>query len=296
MSKNRYFINFPIITYENVKAIDITERVVFLNSSLKNPYLFYPYDLTDDERADQFANRYYNDPYKSWILYLGNQIVDPYYEWYMPQNVFNDYLNSKYKSINPECPISGYQLAQNKIKSYQNNWYDSENISLSDYDALPPTLIKYWQPVYGFNDKIISYKRVQSNNTINTNGIRSYVISNTSFIENEVCNIVFSNNATGQGQVLSLANNTLFLQHLSGTTYSNTNMSGYIYGEESGVNTSFSNSTFIVDNLLPEEVLYWSPVTYYDFENFKNEYNKTIKVLDSAYTANVSIGLKSLLS
>ena len=70
MSQDKYFNNFPIITYNSKPAVDITKRVVMLNYALKNPYLFYPYEIIANERPDQFSNRYYEDQYKSWILYL----------------------------------------------------------------------------------------------------------------------------------------------------------------------------------------------------------------------------------
>jgi len=296
MAQSRYFTNFPTITYQGTQALDITERVVFLNNALKNPYLFYPYDITDDERADQFCNRYYNDSYKSWILYLSNQITDPYHEWYMSQDVLADLINTKYQSVNANCNISGYQLAQQKIKYYHNNWYQSENISVSEFDALPGTLINYWEPVYGYNNNVVEYKRKQEDQSIVTNKIISYSIANTGFIKDEICNIVFDNNNLGQGQVASVSNNTLYVQHTSGTTVSAiSNNVSYIYGQESQTNTYFYSANVIANNLLPEEEIYWAPVYYFDYENAKNESNKSIKVLDSAYSSNVANTLKSLL-
>ena len=296
MAQSRYFINFPTITYNSTQAVDITERVVFLNNALKNPYLFYPYDISDDERPDQFANRYYSDSFKSWILYLSNQFTDPYYEWYMPQDILGDFINTKYQSASANCTTPGYQLAQQKIKYYQNNWFQSENISVSDFDALPGTLIKYWEPVYGYNSSIIAYQRKQDDQTIVTNAIVSYFVANTGFINDEICNIVFDNNNVGQGQVVSVANNILYIQHTSGTTLANiSNNISYIYGQESQTNTYFYSANSVANNLLIEEQIYWTPVYYFDYENAKNESTKSIKVLDSAYSANIANTLKNLL-
>lgn len=296
MAKTPYFSNFPTISYKGVQALDITERVVFLNNALKNPYLFYPYDISDDERADQFSNRYYKDSYKSWILYLGNQFLDPYFDWYIPQDVFADFLDTKYKSASNNCNISGYQLSQQKIKYYQNNWYQAENISPSGFDALPGTLIKYWEPIYGYNNNAIAYSRKQVDQIITTNSIVSYSIQNEGFIKDEICNIVFDNNNVGQGQVASVANNVLYVQHTSGTTVANiTNNVSYIYGQETQTNTYFYSANVVAKNLLPEEEIYWSPVYYFDYETNKNESNKTIKVLNSAYSANVANALKNSL-
>lgn len=293
MATNRYFSNFPIINYNSQNAVNITERVIFLNNALSNPYVFYPYTISDNERPDQFANRYYNDPYKSWMVYLGNQIIDPYYGWYMNTDDFNNFITAKYGST---------FLAQSKIKYYENNWYQSDNIAVNVYDALPYNLLQYWQPVYNYYNNIITYSRTQSNNIISTNSIRSYNVSNTSFITDEVCNIFFDNNHTGQGQILSINTdeNLIFLQHISGSTLSNSTVlitsNCYIYGNQSNVNTTFTTTTNVCDNLNLDEIVYWSPVTYYDYEYNLNESNKNINILDSSYAANVVNSLKGLLS
>jgi hypothetical protein len=50
------------------------------------------------------------------------------------------------------------------------------------------------------------------------------------------------------------------------------------------------------NNINEGEQVYWSPVTYYDFETFKNEYNKTIRVLDNRYNSVAIKDLKTLMS
>ena len=152
----RYFDKFPTITYSNNVVIDITKRVTLLEKVSTNPYVFYPYEITADERADQLSTRYYQDPYSSWLLYVTNKIVDPYYEWYLSQTEFEKFLINKYGSI-----VNAYD----KTAFYRNNWDQTENISISYFDALPPSLLKYWEPVYGNNDKILSFKRKEKNLT-----------------------------------------------------------------------------------------------------------------------------------
>ena len=85
MFPDKYFDKFPIITYSNNSVVDITKRVALLDRVSRNPYVFYPFDLSGQERADQLSNRYYEDSYKSWVFYLSNKIMDPYYEWYLSE-------------------------------------------------------------------------------------------------------------------------------------------------------------------------------------------------------------------
>jgi hypothetical protein len=263
---------------------------VLLSKVSANPYVYYPYEIVEEERADQFSARYYEDSYQSWVLYITNNITDPYYEWYLSEQQLVELCDKKYGS---------YFLADQKTKFYRNDWEGKGNIDVSAYNALTVGMKKYWEPVYGSGSNVVAYKRKENEWTINTNKITSYSVSNTSFVTDEICNIVFNNNYSGTGQVQSVNGNTLFVQHLSGTFLSNSSVaitgSSYIYGEESGVNTAFSSTTLVANNIPSDEENYWAPVTYYDYEREKNEFNKTIRVLEKNFSQQISDNLKDLM-
>lgn len=288
---DRYFDKFPTIKYSNNTVVDITKRVAILEKVSTDPFAFYPYDITSNERADQLSYRYYEDPYKSWILYLGNKIVDPYYEWYMHTEEFEEYITKKYGT---------YINAVEKIKFYRNNWSEVDDISVSLYDSLPKTLKNYWEPKFGANNKIIGYKRKQTDWKCVTNKIVSYAVSNTNFIVDEIVDIVFDEYSSGRGQILSVANNLIYVQHVSGTYVTNDTVgitpNSYVYGRESTVNTVFTSATSVANNLSEEELSYWAPVTYLDHENEKNEFNKSVRVIDSNLKQTMVNNLKDLMS
>lgn len=286
----RYFQKFPVISYSNTQVVDITRKTVLINKVSSNPYSYYPYEIVGEERADQFSARYYEDPYQCWVLYLTNNITDPYYEWYLSEQQLSEFCDKKYGS---------YYLAQQKTKFYRNNWESTNNIDVGTYNALTVGMKKYWEPVYGSGNNTIAYKRKENNWTLNTNKITSYNISNTSFITDEVCNIVFNGSYSGAGQVQSVSGNTIFVQHLSGTFLSNSSVtitgSSYIYGQESNVNSVFTTSTLIANNIPADEENYWAPVSYYNYESEINEFNKTIRVLEKNYSQQISDNLKQLM-
>lgn len=287
MSQDRYFDKFPLITYNQTNAVDITKRIVFLNYVLKNPYLFYPYEIDSNERAEQFSYRYYTDQYKSWVVYLSNEMIDPYYEWYLDDPTFNDFINKKYGNID---------IANLKIKQYDCNWENANPISISQYNSLLPTLKRYWDADYQGSNKIIQYKRKQISQILNTNKMVQYTVVNSNgFINDEICKITDTyGNQIGQGQVVSVVNNIIYLQHISGTSvFTDSNYT--INGQESKSTTIINSSLLIQDNLLPEEEIYWSPVSYYQYEINKNAYNKTIKVLNNTYAKQIADNLTSIL-
>jgi len=92
----KYFEKFPIIEYEGRRVRDISRRSNFTRAVSNNPYLYYPYTVSEGERAEDIANFYYGSVDYVWLVYMANNIIDPYHEWPMDPQTFNDYLVEKY--------------------------------------------------------------------------------------------------------------------------------------------------------------------------------------------------------
>lgn len=92
----KYFENFPIIEYQGRKVRDITRRNTFIKGLSNNPYVFLPYTVKEGERAEDIAQFYYGSIDYVWLVYLSNNIIDPYHQWPMSEKTFNDYLVEKY--------------------------------------------------------------------------------------------------------------------------------------------------------------------------------------------------------
>lgn len=98
----KYFENFPTIEYQGRRVKDITRRSNFVKSIANNPYLYYPYTVKEGERPEDIAEFYYGSVDYVWLVYLANNILDPYYEWPMDEKTFNNYLVSKYSDFSGE--------------------------------------------------------------------------------------------------------------------------------------------------------------------------------------------------
>jgi hypothetical protein len=287
----KYFEKFPTITYSNNEVVDITKRVALLERVSSNPYVFYPYEISPFERADQLSARYYDDAYRSWLLYISNKVVDPYYEWYLHENEFYDYMTKKYGS---------FYDSQQKIKFYRNEWQNADEIDVSTYNALTVGQKNYWEPKLGVGNRVDGYVRKQVDWESNTNKVIKYTVSNSNnYIIDEIVDVVFDRFNTGRGQVVATSNNSLFLQHVSGQFYTSETVSiaanSYVYGQESQSNMVFTDVLAVANNIAEEELVYWTPVTYYDFENEKNEFNKTIRVIDSSLKQVAADNLENLM-
>lgn len=289
---DRYFDKFQIITYNGAPVRNITQRVKVLDSVYDNPYIYYPYDIQQFERPDTIAERYYNDPYSFWLIYHSNKIIDPYYDWNLDQLTFDEFVVKKYGSL---------QSAIEKTLYYRNNWYSQpDSISASVYNALIAGVQKYYEPV-PINGIIVNnaseYRRRQVDWTVQTNYIVNYTVANgNNFIYDEIVTVTFDANTTGSGQVVFSNSSIITLQHINGNALNGTiTANSNLKGTESNSNTTFSEVNILANNIPVAETSFWSPVSYYDYENEINERNKSIQVLDSSFLPNVSRQLKTLL-
>lgn len=92
----KYFEYFPTIEYEGQLVKDITRRNSFTKIVSTNPLLYLPYTVKEGQRPEDIANFYYGSTDYVWLVYISNNIIDPYHEWPMAEADFNNYLIEKY--------------------------------------------------------------------------------------------------------------------------------------------------------------------------------------------------------
>jgi hypothetical protein len=78
---SRYFDRFPVIDYDGTIAKNILTRVDFTEQSKKDIYSTFQFTLEEGfERPDLLSYNYYGSSQFDWMIYLTNNIVDPYYD------------------------------------------------------------------------------------------------------------------------------------------------------------------------------------------------------------------------
>ena len=129
-----YFSDFPQIEYQAKIARSIMARPRIASSLLSNPAAIYSYTVNNDLRPDQVAHLYYGDSELLWLIFLANNIVDPYYGWPLTQNTFQDFLISKYGSIATAKTTIKHYRYQEKDKETDEIWKTKEIITKETYD------------------------------------------------------------------------------------------------------------------------------------------------------------------
>ena len=97
-----YFSYFPKGVHTEQRVTDITRRVDFRKTAFADPYAFQPYQIKGDDRAEDIALYYYGDVAFTWLVWMSNRVIDPYYEWPMSNENFDRYFIKKYTTLSGE--------------------------------------------------------------------------------------------------------------------------------------------------------------------------------------------------
>ena len=115
-----FFSQFPKIDY-NLSGVngntnnvtDIFRRVKNRSKIAENESLLDKYDVAEGEKPEDIAYKIYGDTDYFWVVTLVNNIVNRYYDWPLPEFVFQQYLKDKYS--NPDG-IHHYEVTQTSGK------------------------------------------------------------------------------------------------------------------------------------------------------------------------------------
>jgi hypothetical protein len=98
---------------------NILTRAKLIDELQNNPMLFYKYNIQDGDTPEIVAEKYYDDPYKYWIVLYSNQIMDPIWNWPLNYEQFLDYINSKYATEADDAGKTPYEYTNTTVYAYQ---------------------------------------------------------------------------------------------------------------------------------------------------------------------------------
>ncbi|MFZ4599682.1 MAG: baseplate wedge protein 53 [Terrimicrobiaceae bacterium] len=110
----QYFDTLPkIIETDNVGVsrvfTNLMARASIIPDVLKNPLVYYSYDIQEGDTPEIVAYKYYGDSYRYWIVLFANELLDPQWSWPMDSTVFDSYMAEKYPSGNTTTTVYSYE-------------------------------------------------------------------------------------------------------------------------------------------------------------------------------------------
>ena len=288
---DNFFKHYPLVQYgntvSNTVAVNILAKIAFQKTIQQNFEVFHPYTIQEGDRADTIAYLYYGDSGYDWLVYYSNNVVDPYYDWYMDGNSLNRFIADKYQSLTN---------ARRKIKFFRSNYTaDDSMISPAAYNALSANQKRFWSPVNGINNNIIRYERKKEEVIFQTNKTQQLNVSlvgNTSFTADEY---VFQQNAgvTVGSATVNFSNSTVcIVSNVIGTLSTSYNLKG----GDSAANATVSAVNTLSTSISSDIQSYFESVSFFDYENELNEKKKNIRLIDLAYVQSIEQEFKNLMS
>lgn len=268
----KYFDRFPLVDYDGTPVKNILSKVDFTDETKRDIYSNFDYVVQEGlDRPDVLSYTYYNSSMYDWLIYLSNQIVDPYHDIFRNQEDFYNHITKKYGTL---------ASARNTIMYYRNNWAEDDRvISPTLYESLvtdeTKDMKKYWKPKLNNLGTVSGYERVKEDWIVSTNKILEItLISTPDFVSGD---ILYQQSTGAYATVVNVdkTNNILTVQHVREGEFAINEEEGIV-----GVN-------LIIQNISDEEASYWKPVSAYDFEEEQNELKRYINMIKSNYLPDV---------
>ncbi len=106
---NSYFRNIPDFDYVNrsdnnrsdgdyIKVKNFFKKGKLREDIFRDLTFFTKFTIQGDDRPDNVAEQFYDDPNLDWIVLLSNNIINIQSEWPMSQTDFNTYVTEKYEN------------------------------------------------------------------------------------------------------------------------------------------------------------------------------------------------------
>ena len=135
----KYFDTFPKIAITDEKGnaqvyVNLLKRLSVIPSILRNPLLYYEYQVQDGDTPEIVAYKYYGDVNRFWIVLYSNNILDPQWGWPLSSRNLADYIDDKY--TDPTQPHSWEKIITTTNLSDNTSVSETYKISESQYNSM----------------------------------------------------------------------------------------------------------------------------------------------------------------
>lgn len=151
-----------------VQVKNLFKRAKLREDIIGNLKFFENYTIIGDERPDNVAYKFYDDPTLDWIILLSNNILNIQDEWPMTQGAFDEYLLEKYGSYENIYAThhhetkeirnsSGVIMVPAGLRVPQNYGVKFYDYNLDGYTEIPNVAVEVTN--YEYEDQIQDKKR-----------------------------------------------------------------------------------------------------------------------------------------
>lgn len=250
-----YFNDFPLI---NVPGAGLVKNIIARPKINTRDRSLIDYNLTSYMRPDQLAQTYYEDDTLDWSIYIANEIIDPYYDYFMNNDAFNKMIIAKYRSLD---------IAAQTIVLWMSNWRDDNSPALtpSQFASLPTDVKSFYDANALGGKSIVNYTRKRKTIYKTTNLIVTYLLAAPLALTPGT--VVTLGTFQGIGTVVNTNGNYVTVQHVI-NVYNVTTL-----------NNISCTVIRTVQSISDTQAPYFKPLSAYDVAYNLNESRRSIKVI-----------------
>ena len=276
-----YFNKIPTIIYNGQVAKNILARANLSPQTRANKTAFYPYTMSDTDRIDTLSHHYYENSGYTWLIWMTNNAIDPYYSTALTEDDLFKYITNKYGSL---------EKAMRKIAFYRTREEKEKRITIAEYQSIPYNHKKYYEPNIDVNAMVSDYRRKTDLDVTNTNQIITLTLStvNGNFTVGEEIQV----DGTHYAFVTAFDGTNLTCQHITGGFQVGNN----IIGKESFATARIAAVNVVSQTLAYTEAVFWEPISYFQYEIETNNDKKNIQLLDVRFKGQAEAELKRAMS
>jgi len=117
---SKLFQHYPKVEYGTKIATNLTTRLRLRETIFERFSSYYPYYIKEGERPDMVSFNYYDDSTLMWLIFLVNDIVDPYFDWPMTDLQLQRVAVKKYGSVPAADSLNppAYYVVVDGVESY----------------------------------------------------------------------------------------------------------------------------------------------------------------------------------
>ena len=133
---SNYFKRIPNIDYvsrlpnakigDYMKVKNLFKRGTLRDDIFQDLAVFTKYEISNDDRPDNVAFKFYGDSNLDWLVLLCNNIINIQSEWPMSQKSFDNYLISKYTESG-DSDTDTYDRIYNGVHHYETKQIKNSN-------------------------------------------------------------------------------------------------------------------------------------------------------------------------
>jgi hypothetical protein len=126
----KHFQYYPQIEYSGITMTNLMVRAKIRDAIKNETFVYYTFRVTDTDRPDILASKYYGNSNYTWAIFYANDIMDPLSQWPLTQNQFNRYIIKKYGSISYAQTTPHHYLLDNEF-IIDKQTYEDVNLAAS---------------------------------------------------------------------------------------------------------------------------------------------------------------------